>query len=76
MKYIKKVPNTPHAKDIYEVHITHFEVETIDLILKMYGPFLKSEELMVQGGRPLKMALNHLRMGINQIKKSIKENEQ
>lgn len=73
MKYIGKVPNTPHAKDIYDVHITKNEMETIDLLLSLYGPFLSSNKVLLidDTKSTVKHRIKTLRMGINQIKSEV-----
>lgn len=71
MKLKGRVPNTPHAKEIYNVDITRYEIETLDLILAMYAPFISNTKILLLNGETMKQRLKRLRMGINQIKREI-----
>lgn len=75
MKYIGKVDDTPHAKEIYDIHITKAEMETLDLILSLYTPFISSNMTLLIDNRDMsiKYRLKSLRYGINKIKRAIKE---
>lgn len=76
MKYIKKVEGTAHHKEVYEMHMTKNDLETLDLILTMYAPFMSSRALMMDStGQTLKYRLKSLRMGVNRVKQAIQQEE-
>lgn len=74
MKYIKTLEGCSDAPRRFEVHMTESELETLDLILTMYSPFVSSRALMLdRTGQPLKYRFKTLRMGVNQVKRAIAE---
>lgn len=77
MKYIKTLEGHSHTPRRFEVHMTESDLETLDLILTMYTPFVSSRALMLdRTGQSLRYRLKTLRMGVNQAKRAIQEDEE
>lgn len=74
MKYIKTVSAHSHTPKCFEVRMTETDMETLDLLLTMYAPFVSSRSLMVDNkGLSLRRRLKTLRMGVNQVKRAVQE---
>lgn len=76
MKYIEKSKNQQHGREAYIMEVTIADLETLDLILSMYSPFLaQSNKILLMDGREMSLGqrLKKARWGINKVKKEIME---